>query len=78
MEIISSYRREGRQEGREEGRQEGKEELACLILEDRFSTLPEGLTQRLDKLTSEQLNELCIASLRFSSLDDLDQWLNNH
>ena len=90
MEIISRPRREGREEGRVEGReegreegrvegrQEGKEEMLSLILEERFSTLPDDFTRRLDRLTSEELDELGKTLLRFTSLADLERWLDQH
>ena len=75
MEIISSARREGRQEGRQEGLHQGKEELLTLLLQKRFSTLPSTITEKLDKLTSEQLNELGMELFNFQSLAELEGWL---
>ena len=75
MEIISSIRKEGRQEGRQEGLHQGKEELLTLQLQRRFSTLPSTTTKKLDKLTSEQLNELGMELLNFKSLAELEEWL---
>ena len=71
MEIISSARREGRREGR----LQGKEELLTLQLQRRFSTLPAETTQRLDKLTSEQFDELGLELWNFKTLAELDDWL---
>ncbi len=71
MEIISSHRREGR----EEGLHQGKEELLALQLQHRFSTLPDG-TEKLDRLTSKQLDELGLELLKFKSLHDLETWLS--
>lgn len=70
MEIISSYRRKGRQEG--------KEEMVSIILEQRFSTLPESITSKLDKLTSTQFNQLGKVLLDLDSLEKLDAWLSEH
>ncbi|MGO8673612.1 MAG: Rpn family recombination-promoting nuclease/putative transposase [Capsulimonadaceae bacterium] len=67
MEIISSARREGRLEG--------KEELLTLQLQRRFSTLPETTTLKLDKLTSEQFDELGVELWNFQTLAELDDWL---
>jgi len=80
--IVSSARLEGRQEGRQEGRVEGlhqgKEELLALLLQQRFSTLPAAITENLDRLTSEQMNELGVAMLSFTSLSELEEWLARH
>jgi predicted transposase/invertase (TIGR01784 family) len=67
----------GRQEGRNEGRHEGKEEMLSMILEQRFSRLPDHITRLLDYLTSEQLDELGKAHLGFNSLTDLESWLRS-
>ncbi|MGO8670612.1 MAG: DUF4351 domain-containing protein [Capsulimonadaceae bacterium] len=66
----------GRQEGRQEGRLEGREELLARQLQHRFSTLPDAITERLDKLTPEQTTELGIALLDFTSLSQLEDWLS--
>jgi flagellar biosynthesis/type III secretory pathway protein FliH len=63
---------EGRQEGLQEGRHVGKEEVVKALLEYRFNTLPAYLTERLDQLTSDQLDELAKAILSFMSLADLE------
>ena len=67
MEIISSARREGRQEG--------KEEVLTLQLQGRFSSLPATVTERLDKLTADQLNSLALEIFDFKSLVELEEWL---
>jgi predicted transposase YdaD len=76
MEIISSWRKEGRQEGRQEGRHQGKEELLTLLIQQRFSTLPPTITAKLDNLTSEQLNELGMDLSNVNSLAELEDWLS--
>ena len=64
--------------GEMRGRLEGKEELLSVILEQRFSTLPDKITRQLDLLTSEQLNELGKALFSFTSLADLESWMLRH
>jgi len=84
MEMMTSWetkgykkgKHEGKLEGKIEGEHEGKEELLTLLLQTRFSTMPQELTDKLDKLTSKQLNELAVALLDFKSLDDLTAWLS--
>jgi hypothetical protein len=79
MEMMTSWHTEGwklgRQEGRQEGVHEGKEELLAAMLEQRFSTLPDNITGRLDHLSSEQLTELGKALFDFASFSDLEAWL---
>ncbi|MGO8673697.1 MAG: DUF4351 domain-containing protein [Capsulimonadaceae bacterium] len=61
--------------GKAEGKAEGKEEIVSLLLEQRFSTLPDTITALLDRLSSERMNDLVLALPGFSSLDDLVVWL---
>jgi hypothetical protein len=72
MEIISSWRKAGRQEGLHQG----KEELLTLQLQRRFSTLPSTITEKLDNLTSDQLDELGVELFNFNSLAELENWLS--
>jgi hypothetical protein len=74
MELMTSWE----EKGMERGLQKGKEELLSLMIEQRFSTLPAAITAGLDRLTSEQLNELGKALLGFNSLADLEEWLARH
>jgi predicted transposase YdaD len=71
--------REGRQEGIKEGRQEGiKEgELALIIrqLTRRFGIIDPQLAQRLQLLSSPQLEDLAEVLLDFSQVSDLIIWL---
>ena len=74
---------EGRQEGRQEGiktgiqegRQAGKEELVVRQLNRRFGTVSNELVDRLNRLSSEQLNDLGEALFEFKTLADLETWL---
>ena len=81
MELISSWERKGLEQGLEQGLNQGlhqgKEQLLELQLQHRFSTLPSGLTDRLDRLTTTQLDELAKAIFTFESLADLEQWLSS-
>jgi len=64
MEIISSIRRDAR------------EEMLTLQLQHRFSSLPAAITEKLDKLNGEQLNELGLEIFNFQSLAELEEWLS--
>jgi hypothetical protein len=57
---------------------EGKEELLSLQLERRFSTLSADITEQLDKLSPQQMNELGLALFDFTSLSELENWLRSH
>ncbi|MEH2041399.1 DUF4351 domain-containing protein [Nostoc sp.] len=69
-------RQEGRQEGREEGRQEGKEDLILRLLNRRIGEIDASLIGRIKGLSIEQLENLGEALLDFSSVADLETWLN--
>jgi len=54
---------------------EGKEELLSLQLERRFSTLPADITEQVDNLSPQQMNELDLALFDFTSLTELKERL---
>jgi len=80
----------GRQEGEERGRQEGEmigeargkaEGEAGLIMRQltrRLGSLPDGVLVRIQQLSISQLDELGEALLDFTSLTDLEAWLNQN
>jgi flagellar biosynthesis/type III secretory pathway protein FliH len=76
MELLTSWHRTGRQEGLQEGLHLGKEDLVMRQIRRRFGSVSSTVTQRLDTLTSDQLNELGEALLDFTSPSDLDNWLS--
>ncbi len=53
----------------------GKEELVIRQIRHRFGTLARQVTEHLDKLTSEQLDELGVALFDFKTAADLEAWL---
>ena len=61
-----------------EGEVEGKKELLSLLLERRFSTVPVDITEQLDRLSTQQMNELGLALFDFTSLSELEDWLRAH
>ena len=71
MGLVSSWELKGI----EKGRQEGKEKLVVRLITKRFGSVPSQVTERLDQMTSEQLDELGEALLDFTSLADLNTWL---
>ncbi|MDB9312949.1 DUF4351 domain-containing protein [Spirulina sp. CS-785/01] len=66
---------EGAQEGRQEGRQEGEVQLVLRLLSRRFGELGARQEQQIRQLSLEQLEALAEALLDFSSLAELEEWL---
>lgn len=75
-------RQEGRQEGREEGRQEGRQQGEKSLLQRqivrKFGALSDRLNAAVENLGAESLESLAIALLDFSSITDLEAWLQKH
>jgi len=67
MEIVTSWHLQGRIEG--------KETLVMRMLRRRFGAISPDITERLDHLSSEQLDDLGEALLDFGTAADLEQWL---
>ena len=61
-----------------EGMHKGKQELVTRLVQRRFGSVPAEVTERLDTLPSEQLDELGEALFDFSSLSELETWLTSH
>ena len=76
---ITSVERIGFERGLKEGRQEGRQEAGKLLLQrllvGKFGALPEPLSAAVEALASERIEDLAIALLNFSSINDLDSWL---
>jgi len=49
-----------------------------LLLEQRVGQLPDGLRDRLSQLNLAQIEALAIALLNFSTLAELEVWLEHH
>lgn len=68
-------------EGRFEGKQEGKQEEALMLLtrqlSHRFGVIEPSMQMRLQGLSLEQLEALSLDLLDFSSVEDLETWLNS-
>lgn len=69
---------EGIQEGRQEGRQEGELQLVLRLLNCRFGALDESLQQQIRRLSVEQLETLAEELLEFSTVQDLETWLEQN
>ena len=69
---------EGKKEGIQTGIQVGKEELIVRQLNRRFGSVSAQVTERLNRLSSEQLNDLGEALVDFKTSADLESWLSQH
>ncbi|MCW3096145.1 MAG: hypothetical protein JWL77_1763 [Chthonomonadaceae bacterium] len=86
MELMNPWVKQGWEEGKQEGRQEGiqtgiqvgKEELVVRLIGRRFGSVSSRITERLNQLSSEQLNELGEDLLDFKTAADLETWLSQH
>ncbi len=78
MELMNPWVRKGWEEGKEEGIQEGKEEIIAHLIHRRFGSVSSGITERLNHLSSEQLNDLGEALFEFKTSVDLETWLSRH
>lgn len=78
MELLAHWHLKGRQEGRREGITQGKEALVERQLRRCFGGVPADVTARLERLSPDQLDDLCEALLDFSSHGDLEQRLARH
>ena len=72
---------EGLQKGRIEGKQEGKKEgevnLVLRLLKRKIGVVSAKLSEKIQNLSIEQLENLGDALLDFNSEDDLVRWLEN-
>ena len=75
QEIKQEGRLEGRVEGRSEGREIGERSLILRLLTRRVGALPQDVGERVETLCLEQLENLGVALLDFSSMADLQVWL---
>ncbi|MUL37325.1 DUF4351 domain-containing protein [Gloeocapsopsis dulcis] len=73
--IYQEIFEEGEQQGREQGREQGEKSLVLRQLTRRVGELPQPVRQRIETLPLEQLENLGEALLDFTSLVDLQVWL---
>lgn len=74
--LYQRDREQAKEEGRQEGRQEGKEDLILRLLNRRIGEIDASLIGQIKGLSIEQLDNLGEALLDFSSVADLETWLN--
>ena len=78
-EYIQAGVLKGIAEGRAEGRAEGLADLCdtlSSILEDRFRTIPDGITANISKLDGSSLNELIRSVYRVKDMPEFVALLN--
>jgi predicted transposase YdaD len=76
LEGRQGGRTEGRQEGRLEGRQEGEALVILRQLRRRCGVIPSLAEEKVRGLSAVELENLADALLDFSSLPDLQHWLD--
>lgn len=74
-EIKEEGRQEGRQEGQQEGRQQEAANLVIRLLTKRFGELSGEMRSQIFNLPLTVLEDLSEALLDFTSLADLQSWL---
>jgi hypothetical protein len=67
MELTTSWE--------EKGRAEGKEQMVLRMIGRRFGDVPAAVSDRIDRLSADKLDDLGVALFDFSSIADVDQWL---
>jgi predicted transposase/invertase (TIGR01784 family) len=82
LEIASEaqqtrFYQEAKEEGRQEGRQEGEKQLILRLLNRRFDSISAETRSRIETLNSQQLEALAEALFDFTSIEDLQQWLQD-
>jgi predicted transposase YdaD len=65
------------QQDRELAKQEGEQRLIIRQLNRRIGEIESSLIQRVQTLSIEQLEELGEALLDFTSIEDLENWLQS-
>ncbi len=70
MALVSSWE--------QKGIMLGKEELIARLIRRRFGVVSQSIAERLDQLTSAQLDDLGEALFDFADITDLEQWLARH
>ncbi len=77
MRLEPLYQRD-REQAKEEGRQQGEQYLILRLLNRRIGQIDTSLIEQIKGLSIEQLENLGEALLDFSSVNDLELWLNQH
>ena len=76
--IYQDIIQRGEQIGEQRGKQKGEATLILLLLNQKFGETSAELEQKIQALSTNQLEELGKAVLNFSSQNDLTTWLENN
>ncbi|MDY7008677.1 MAG: DUF4351 domain-containing protein [Cyanobacteriota bacterium] len=74
--IYQDILQKGEQRGEQRGLQKGQAMLVITLITHRFGDISKDIEAKIRSLSISQLNELAIAQLNFTSMDDLISWLN--
>ena len=77
QEILKEGLQQGKEEGLQQGKEEGKADLLIRLLSKRFGNLDSSLESRIRELAVTQIEALGDNLFDFSSLDDVNNWLEN-
>ena len=75
MKIVTSWMEQGIEQGIEQGKQSEARSLIMRLLTRRIGTVEPQLQERIQQLPLTQLEDLAVALLDFSSVADLEAWL---
>ncbi|MDB9370365.1 DUF4351 domain-containing protein, partial [Nodularia spumigena CS-586/05] len=75
-DVFQLGAKEGRQEGKAEGKQEGEAQLIIRLLNRRCGVLSPNQEAQIRSLDLNQLESLGEALLDFTTIADLEAWLN--
>jgi hypothetical protein len=78
MATLSQAYLEWEQQTEQRGIERGERSLISLQLEQKVGSLPPSLHARISQLSLTQLEALAIALLNFSTLSELESWLDRH
>ena len=76
MQLSTAYL-EWEQKTEERGEIKGEQKLVIQLLNHRIGEIKPSLIERIRQLPAEQLEQLAVALLDFSTVDDLQQWLES-
>ncbi len=76
MEIITSWMEKGIEQGITQGIEQGEQKIIKRQLKRRFNNIDTTLENRINGLSSEQLENLADAIFDLQSLEDLINWLD--
>lgn len=66
----------GEQRGLERGKREGEATLIIIMLTCRFGPLPANISEKIRALSTPQIEELARVQLDFSTVEDVENWLD--